>query len=381
MSARFAVVGCGIQGTAAAYDLLRFSSAPVTLADLDEARVGRTADRLAALDASFQRRVSRETLDVNDPGAVAGFLWRHDVVVSALPYRLHPLLEGPAITHGKAVVDMGSDTDDVLALLARHGEAQASGATIVTDCGLAPGLVNAFAAALIERHPEVRHVRTYCGGLPKYPRPPLNYALRFSLESLIGEYEDDAFELCHGEVVRAEPLTDLEQVAFPGIGILEAFVTSGGSGTAPYTFRERLDGYAYKTLRYPGHCQAMRLLRDLGFWDRTEIAPNLTARAATVAVLERSLSDDDGEDVALVLVSVTLPDGRVTTLRLNEARDLATGFTAMERLTGFSTAIVAHAVAEGRVPAGVVPCEVAMKGEAFIAELARRDISPVASDA
>lgn len=381
MSVRFAVVGCGIQGTAAAYDLLRYSNGLVTLADVEANRADRTAGRLLDLDLSFGPRLRREGLDVADGEAVAPFLNRHDVVVSALPYRLHALLEEPAIMLGKAVADMGSDTDDVLALMARGAEAQATGATIVTDCGLAPGLVNAFAAALMERHPEARQIRTYCGGLPRYPRPPLNYALRFSLESLIGEYEDDAFELRHGEVVRAEPLTDLERVAFPGVGILEAFVTSGGSGTAPFTFRERLDHFAYKTLRYSGHCQAMRLLRDLGFWDRTEVAPNLTARAATAAVLERALGDDDGEDVALVLVNATIPDGGVATLRLSEGRDPKTGFTAMERLTGFSTAIVAHAIAEGRVPKGVVPFETAMKGEDFLADLARRGITPVASDA
>ncbi|MCW5942303.1 MAG: saccharopine dehydrogenase NADP-binding domain-containing protein [Fimbriimonadaceae bacterium] len=376
MSARFAVVGCGIQGTAAAYDLLQFTDGPVTLADAEPKRAERTRDRLVQLLPESEPRLRSEPLDVKDTAAVEAFLAHHDVLVSAVPYRLHPALEHPAIVLGKSVVDMGNDTDAVLVMLDRDAEARVTGATIVPDAGLAPGLVNSFALALLERHPEARAIRAYCGGLPKRPRPPLNYALRFSLESLLGEYEDDAFELREGDVVRIDPLTDLEQIDFPGVGTLEAFVTSGGSGTAPFTFRGRLDSYSYKTLRYPGHCQAMRTLRDLGFWDSAEVSPGMSSRAATIRVLERVLTDEDGEDAVFVKVAATLADGSEHALFLNEGRDPSTGFTAMERLTGFSTAILAQAVAEGEVRPGVVPYESAISGESFLRRLARRGIAP-----
>ncbi|MCA1996458.1 MAG: hypothetical protein LDL56_04420, partial [Armatimonadetes bacterium] len=54
--------------------------------------------------------------------------------------------------------------------------------------------------------------------------------------------------------------------------------------------------------------------------------------------------------------------------------DDATGFSAMERLTGFSSAIVAEEIARGGIPPGCHAYETAMTGERFVEEIRRRGI-------
>jgi hypothetical protein len=48
--------------------------------------------------------------------------------------------------------------------------------------------------------------------------------------------------------------------------------------------------------------------------------------------------------------------------------DETTGFSAMEQGTGWHAAILTHAIAEGKVPAGVVPVEKAMSWADFVAQ-------------
>ena len=60
------------------------------------------------------------------------------------------------------------------------------------------------------------------------------------------------------------------------------------------------------------------------------------------------------------------------TLQLIDYHDDETGFTAMERCTGFSAAIIAIGVANGTVPRGLIPYEQSMSGHAFVREFLRR---------
>lgn len=62
------------------------------------------------------------------------------------------------------------------------------------------------------------------------------------------------------------------------------------------------------------------------------------------------------------------------TLDLMDFYDPETGFTAMERTTGWHAAIVAGMMARGETPCGAVPLERAVDPERFVAEWLRRGI-------
>ncbi len=57
-----------------------------------------------------------------------------------------------------------------------------------------------------------------------------------------------------------------------------------------------------------------------------------------------------------------------------DKEDEATGFTSMERLTGFSVAIYANEIAHGRVETGAIPYEEAVTGKTFVEEIQKRGV-------
>lgn len=382
MDTRYAILGSGMQGTACAYDIARYGEpAHLTLADCDPDRARASAERVNNL---LNRHVCAwAALDAGSSTAVAEFLSDYDVAVSALPYRLHLDAERAALRARCSIVDMGNDTDVSIQALELHGAAKKQGITIVTDCGLAPGLVNSIGMMLVGEFDRPVSGRLYCGGLPEEPKPPLNYSLRFSIEGLVGEYIDESIVLRDGKVTRVEPLSELEPVEFPGFGTLEAFATSSGSGTVPYTLRGRLAEYEYKTLRYPGHCEVMRAFREAGCWGEDPVEAG-RARVRPIDLFHRlmgdRLIDPHSRDVVLVLavargwVGDTPHEIRVSIV---DRFDPETGFGAMERMTGFSTAIQAIAVGRGEVAKGAYPCELALSGDRVLEEMARRGIEAV----
>ena len=364
VSRRYAVLGAGLQGTAVAGDLARYGDAErIVLADVDRDAVVAAAARVSGADHAH--------LDAADPVAVAHLFEGVDVAVSCLPYWMHPGLVTPALETRTSLLDVGGDSDEALATLQRHEEAVSAGVCVVTDAGLAPGLVNAMAVLGMERFERPRTVRLYCGGLPAHPRPPLGYHAVFSLDGLVSEYRDVCYAVRGGQVVAVDPMTGLETLRWPGLGEMEAFVTSGGSGTAPWSVASKVDSYEYKTLRFPGHCRAV-----LELFDRTP-------RGEWEAAMERALEGPPDTDQVLLRVEVEGEVGGrqcVWSAQAHEAHDPAAGLTAMQRMTAFPAAIAAIEIAQGRVPRGCRSFEQAVGGTLLVQELARRGIPIKISD-
>jgi saccharopine dehydrogenase-like NADP-dependent oxidoreductase len=64
-----------------------------------------------------------------------------------------------------------------------------------------------------------------------------------------------------GRRVESAPLEGLEEIEIDGT-LYEAFNTSGGLGSLAETYGDRVQAMDYKTMRYPGHCEQMRLLMN-----------------------------------------------------------------------------------------------------------------------
>ncbi len=367
---RYAVLGAGRQGTAAAYDLSVHGDADeVVLLDADRERAERAARRVNGLGG---RPVARaEQLDVRDAERLEGALRGFDAALSAVPYRFNVAIAEAAIRAGVPLCDLGGATDVVLEQLKLDESAKGAGVAIVPDCGLAPGTANVLAVYAMRRlereglRPE--GVKIYCGGLPRRPRGPLDYQLVFSVEGLLNEYLSPAHVLRDGRVQTVEALTEVEELELPGVGRCEAFITSGGTSTAPWEHQTKLKSYEYKTVRYPGHCEKIKLLRDLGLLEGK-------ARAVVAQALERKL--DFGEpDLVVLQVVCSGSDGEregSVQLDLFDVQDEATGFTAMERTTGFSAAIVMHLLANGEIAPGVRTPDRAVDPEVYVNELLKR---------
>lgn len=375
MMKTYAILGCGLQGTAAAYDLARFGSpAEIRLLDADPAAAHRASEMVRQL-TEYKCQLPG-AVDARSDSSLSAALEGVDVLLSCVPYHMHPAVERIALARGVSVCDLGGNTEITRETLALDGLARQHGATVVPDCGLAPGLVVSLGLALLEDLGDGAEIELFCGVLPANPIPPLGYKLTFNVEGLVTEYDGRALVLRDGELVEVDTLTELVTVDSP-LGELEAFVTSGGTSTAPESWQGRARSFSYKTLRYPGHCAIMRAFKETGFWSREPVS----VRGGTAVPLDvfcrvfgDAMARIEDEEVCVVMGRGVAADGRSASLTIVDRTDPVTGFSAMQRLTGFSLSIVAQEVASGRAGIGAVRYESAMGGKAFVEAIRARGV-------
>ncbi|RMG48291.1 MAG: saccharopine dehydrogenase [Acidobacteria bacterium] len=375
-----AVLGAGRQGTAAAFDLLRFGGAArVRLIDADPVRLSDAALRLQHLGLGDSLETA--AVDATDERALAKALEGAVTAVCALPYRLGPAAARAALAAGCSLADLGGNTEISRRILELDRPARERGVCLVPDTGLAPGLANTLAADGLRRLPAARSVRIWCGGLPQTPIPPLGYRQVFSIEGLLNEYSGDAVYLRGGEIVRVPALSEREELELPGVGRVEAFPTSGGTSTAPETFRGRLDTYEYRTVRYPGHLERFKTLADLGLLGEEKIPAgdgHVRPRDLLIRLLAPLIDRPDVPDLVVLRVEVEAPEDaapRRVIYDLLDREDRETGFTAMERCTAHPAAVVAEMAAAGEIDPGAQRLETGVPPEPFLERLARRPLA------
>ena len=379
MDKTFAVLGAGMQGTAAAYDLAQFGFARrILMADRDLRQAEKNSKRVN--DMIGKAVCEPKQLDAMDPEALALFLSDVDVILSCLPFWMHPKIAKVAILTSTSMVDLGGNTDVSMETLNLSDDAQKAGVTLVPDTGLAPGLVNNLGCYFIENMDEVETVKLYCGVLPQHPEPPFNYKLTFNIEGLVAEYEDQAVTLTDGDIRLVPTLEELEDIHIEQLGKMEAFTTSGGTSTAPYTLKGKVKNYCYKTIRFPGHCERMKLYKDFGFWslEETEVdGVKVRPRSLWHKLMGDALAKFVDQDLAAVRgVGIGVHEGKPATWQIDifDLEDEKTGFTAMERLTGFSCSIYAIHIAKGLTEKGCLRYESAMSSTHMLEELQKRGV-------
>ena len=194
-------------------------------------------------------------------------------ILSAAHYNVNLGLTRVAAAIGAHMVDLGGHTGVVRQQHALDADARRAGITVVPDTGMGPGLNVSLAAYAMSKLDRPREVLIWDGGLPQEPREPWNYVSTFSMSGLTNEYDGYAYFLRGGRDRRGPGLRRPRDAASSTkpIGTLEAFVTSGGLSTAPWTWKGTLERLENKTLRYPGHCARFMAYRDLGLLGQTPI--------------------------------------------------------------------------------------------------------------
>ena len=270
-----------------------------------------------------------------------------DAVVSAVPGALGHRLLATLVDAGARVADIAFAPEDARD---HHARALETGATIVFDCGVAPGLSNAFAAVACDALDEAELVRIWVGGLPFRRVLPWEYRSVFSPTDVIEEYVRPCRMKRDGRRIEVPALSEPETVDFAPVGTLEAFCTDG--------LRSLLDTLdaptlVEKTLRYPGHAARVGLLRDAGFFDdapRTvggrEVVPRQVAESLLFEDWE--LAPDDEEFTLLRVEVAGRKGGNPATAGWQLFDRTRDGTTSMARTTGYPCAIVARWLAEGR---------------------------------
>jgi len=347
---RAVVIGSGLVGSEIARDLARSNTfSEVVVVDAK-------AKNLARLKGKKIRTVKT---NVFHGSVLARLLEDSDIVCGALPGRLGFEMMRKVIGAGKDLVDISYTPQDPSAL---NSLARRNNCILVPQCGVAPGLSNICVGDASRRLSKIDTVRIMVGGLPRHPRPPLNYQFVFSPDDVINEYTRPARIIDQGHFKTTPALSGIGEMRFPGVGELEFFVTDG-LGTLPTTF-PNVNEMAEYTLRYPGHARIMESLRTIGLLDKVPIKVDGNSIEPRRVVLElmRSLSLDSGkEDLLAFRVEVRGRIGR----RLGEVSYQMLDFydprlraTAMARTTAYTCTAVTHLIIEGKIPKkGVVTPE------------------------
>ncbi len=331
------VLGSGLVGGPMAKDLAKDPDLNVTVADNQQ----KNLDRLGT-DFKGIRIMS----DLSDKGNLQRLIQDQDIVLSAVPGYMGFETLKTVIEAGKNVVDIAFSPEDVLMLDER---AKSMGVVAVVDMGVAPGMSNLLVGYADSMLDETEKVIIYVGGLPRIRQWPWEYRAVFSPVDVIEEYTRPARFVDKGQMVVRPALTDPELIDFPGIGTLEAF-NSDGLRTLMSTIQA--PSMIEKTLRYAGHIEKIRVLRDTGFFGTDPIDINgisirpldLTARL----LFPKWKLNEGEEDMTIMQVMVEgVKDNAPLTFiwDLYDAYDPVSGVHSMARTTGYTATMTVRMIA------------------------------------
>jgi len=366
---RIVVLGAGMVGAAMAADLCQ--DYQVTAVDVNRGRV-----ESLAVHHGLTPRVA----DLADAAAVREVVRGADLVIGAVPGFMGRATLKAVIEAGLNVVDISFFDGDPFDL---DDLARANGVTAVVDCGVAPGLSNMVLGYHASRM-AVESFRCLVGGLPARRSWPWQYKAPFSPIDVLEEYTRPARLVENGVVVTRPALSEPELVEIEPIGALEAFNTDG-LRTLLKTYR--VPNMAEKTLRYPGHIEYIRVLRDSGFFGQEPIPVGgalVRPIDVTAALLFPRWRLEPAEPEFTVMEISVRGHANGTpheiVYRLFDRTDPATGTSSMARTTGYTCTAVARLVAEGRFNRiGICPPEyVGADGDCFervLADLRARGVN------
>jgi lysine 6-dehydrogenase len=370
---KYAVLGAGLMGKAVAYDLLnQYDTTEIILADAKQKTLEEASRFLN------DSRLHTEVFNAENLDQVINIIKDVDAFVAAVHYGYNVGFTKAAIDAKTHMCDLGGNNDVVNKQLAMNNKAEKAEISIIPDCGLAPGMVSMLVKWGVEKFNWADTVKIRVGGLPNKPTGTLKYGRLFSVEGLINEYTEPVRVLRDGRIQIIEPLTELETIEFPApYGVLEAFSTSGGTSTLVETYKNRLKNLDCKTIRYPGHCHALKVLHELGFFSNEPIiinSKNVKPRQMTSAMIEKNIPLCD-DDVTLVRITFEGSSNHHELTIIDKATKNPP-MTAMMRTTAFPAAIISRMQAHGQITKmGVNPQERCVPTDKFIEELKKREIN------
>ncbi len=334
---RVLILGGGRQGSFIAEKLKKLGH-EVVVWDLRK----EVEERLRGSGVGFERK---NLLLLENPEAE---LSGYQLVVDALPGEVGFKALERLVELGKRAVSISFGKEDYLLLNKR---AENTGAVVVPDAGIAPGLTNLLAGFAFYRMGRAESLRIWVGGIPKDPLPPFYHNLTWSVEDLLEEYTRPARVKEYGILKNLVPLNHIkDELDFP-VKPLASFPTDGLRSLL-YTLP--IPNMEERTLRYKEHLKAMKTLHSLGFLDdglSLSFANfSIPVKTLTGRVLEEKFSSFPTEDLLVGRVEVV--GSRKYVFDFFAEYDYERGITAMARGTGTVAVCFVEELLKGQVEKG-----------------------------
>ena len=321
----------------------------VTVLDIDQIR-------LDNLKKNHLLEINR--INLNDNELLINSLNDCDLVIGAVPGFMGFNTLKKIIDAGRNVVDISFFDEDPFDL---DGLAQKNKVTAIVDCGIAPGLSN-IVLGHYSKLMDVESFECKVGGLPYKRNWPFQYKAPFSPSDVIEEYTRPARMIINGKLEFREALTETELVNINPVGTLEAFNTDG-LRTLLKTMK--IPNMKEKTLRYPGHTEYIKVLRETGFFsnEQIEIDGNLISPVEVTKKLvfpKWKLEEGEKEFTVLEIIIDGTAEGKKKKIKYNlfDKYDDKSNTTSMARTTGYTCTAAARLVLEGEFnQTGICPPE------------------------
>ncbi len=319
---RILVLGAGNVGTLIARDLA--NEHEVWVGDSD-------AEKLKALS-------DLNTIKLDASRNLEELMKKFEFIVGALPGRLGFKSVKSAIAAKRNMVDVSFMPENSMVL---DDKAKEAGVSIAVDAGFAPGLSNVLLGKIYTEMGELEEGIIDVGGLPKNPKPPMFYKLVFSPYDLLEEYTRPARIIQDGQIMEIDPLERIEEVQIENYQF-ESFV-SDGLRTLLHTIKAK--NMVERTLRWKGHLEKMKILKELGFLEKENFE-------CTLKIL-RDKMEFQSDDFAIMRV-YGRGEGEMKYFMYDEATHRA---TAMARSTGYMTAVISRLLMSHNADPGIIPPE------------------------
>lgn len=333
------VLGSGLVGRPMAIDLASNGSFNVIVADINQKNLDRIPKDLP---------IKKYKKDLSNPDILKSLIKKSDIVLNAVPGFMGFNTLKEIIKAKKNVVDIAFFPENPFEL---DELAKQNNVTAVVDCGVAPGMSNLLAGFVNTILDKTETILIYVGGLPVVREYPYEYKAGFSPIDVVEEYTRPARYIENGKLVVRPALSDSEFLNFDEIGTLEAF-NSDGLRTLADTLNA--PNMKEKTLRYPGHIDKMRMLRESGFFNQKEIEIN-GVKIKPVDFTSKLLfpmwelkEGDEEFTVMKVIVEGEKDKKKIRyTYNLLDRHDKKTNIHSMARTTGYTATTVVRLLAKG----------------------------------
>ena len=343
---RVTVLGAGLVGRAIAYRLSRSSLFDeITVVDALEHNLKIVQKICGTCVRTIKANITKNYNIVETS----------DIVSCALPGSISFDICKKILGFGIHVVDSSFSPQDPFKL---SNIARDNGVVYIPDAGFAPGMSNIFVGHMTQNIGSIHSVEIYVGGLPIRPDGPFYHLVNWSLSDFVEEYIRPARIIRNGKQTSVDPLESIEQIKIED-ELFEAFYTDG-LRTLLKTIEA--DNMFEKTLRYAGHLERMRFLRDLGLFSDEHIdigGIRIKAKDILIKLLKKYIYKPNIKDRVLLYIRVrSRGSKKIKETFFEEYFDEELSLSAMGKTTGYTNAILTEAVAEVIRHKGIYPPEI-----------------------
>ena len=374
MTGNVLLLGFGMQGRAAFYDLLGSDSVKaITVVDANpnlenEVKKFNTTKNVKVLVLSIS----------NDEDMIFNLMKEADVVVELLPgkfaFKAAKMAAEAGVNLVSAMYFKDASEEDPVKINQRANDlneisemAKKKGITLLSEFGMDPGLDLIVGKRALADLDEVHDFHSYGAGFPELSSAnnPIKYKFTWSIEGVMLSYLRPAIVIKDSKNIEIPAIEMFEEKNMHLLnieelgGTLECFPNGNSAHYAELMgIKDTIRNMGRYICRWDGHSAFWEKMAKSGFLSKEPIEVNgakvapYEFCAALLGGQKQFFYSENERDVALIRMDVKgLKDGKEKHViyQVIDYRDLDSGFTAMSRTTGFTTAIGAELILDGKI--------------------------------